>query len=101
MYAVRTNRVLLLSSGIAAAVNSMPAILTENDEDIDWGGGFTTVLNAFNSVNFWIEIKSQYLASEYKKEIDKQMAILDKEEFYAEDGKLDEERALRLASGIA
>ena len=55
----------------------MPAILTENDEDIDWGGGFTTVLNAFNSVNFWIEIKSQYLASEYKKEIDKQMAILD------------------------
>ena len=31
----------------------------------------------------------------------KQMAILDKEEFYAEDGKLDEERALRLASGIA
>lgn len=77
MYAVRTNRVLLLSSGIAAAVNSMPAILTENDEDIDWGGGFTTVLNAFNSVNFWIEIKSQYLVSEYKKEIDKQMAILD------------------------
>lgn len=31
----------------------------------------------------------------------KQMAILDKSEFYAEDGKLDEERALRLASGIA
>ena len=31
----------------------------------------------------------------------KQMAILDKSEFRNADGKLDEERALRLASGIA
>ena len=31
----------------------------------------------------------------------KQMAILDKSEFYQEDGKLDEEKVLKLASGLA
>lgn len=77
MYAVRTNRLLILSSGIAAAIDSVPAAIAGNYADADWGGILTTLLNAFQSVNFWIEIKSQYLASEYKKELDRQLALLD------------------------
>lgn len=76
-YAIRTNRLLILSGGIAAAMDSVPAAITGNLTDADWGGILSAAINTFQSVNFWIEIKSQYLASEYKKELDRQLALLD------------------------
>lgn len=78
MYAVRTNKILTISSAIAALIDSIPAAVSRDVSQVDFGSIVTTCLNAFNSIRFWVEAKTNYLVSEYKKEIDEQMKILDK-----------------------
>jgi len=74
MYVIRTNRILTLSSALAATANSLPALITGDIKKLDFGGIITTLLSLFSSTRFWIEIKTNYLVSAYKKEIDQQMA---------------------------
>ncbi|HOL87445.1 MAG TPA: hypothetical protein PLK32_08830 [Defluviitoga tunisiensis] len=78
MYAVRTSKILMISNGVSALINSMPGIISMNLTKLDFAGLITTCLSAFNSTKFWIEVKTNYLVSEYKKELDKQLAIIDK-----------------------
>ena len=77
MYAIRTNKIIVLSNSMAAMLNSVPAIIEEDFSKLDFAGIITTCLSLFQSMKFWIEVKSNYLVSEYKKEIDKQLFIID------------------------
>ena len=46
--------------------------------DIDIGGILMTFLKVINSTSFWINIKTEYLVSEYKFMIDEEHRKLDK-----------------------
>lgn len=78
MYAVRTNKVLAISNAIAAMINSIPSIISRDLNKLDFAGILSTCLSAFSSTKFWIEVKSNYLVSAYKQEIDKQMEMIDR-----------------------
>lgn len=78
MYAVRTNKILTVSGGIAAMINSMPAIFSGDLDKLDFGGLMAVCMSVFNTTKFWIEVKVNYLVSAYKTEIDKQLEIVDK-----------------------
>ena len=70
LYAVRTNKILVYSNAIAAMVNSIPALITEDVTKLDLAGVLSTLLSAFHSVSFWIETKANFLVSAYRKELD-------------------------------
>lgn len=73
MYAIRTNKIIIYSSAMSTIVNSLPAIANEDVRSVDFAGMITTCLGWFHSTRFWVEAKSNFLVSEYKKEIDKEM----------------------------
>ena len=77
-YAIRTNRILTISQLMSTLTNSAKALLTENPMDIDIGGILMTFLKVINSTSFWINIKTEYLVSEYKTMIDQENKKLDK-----------------------
>lgn len=77
-YTIRTNKILVLSTAISAFINSTPALITSDFSDIDFSGFLIAAITAFNSTKFWIEVKTNYLVSNYKAEIDKQMEIINK-----------------------
>ena len=77
LYAIRTNRILTLSQLMSTLTNSAKALLTENPLDIDIGGILMTFLKGVNSTSFWINIKAEYLVSEYKAMIDEENKKLD------------------------
>lgn len=77
-YAIRTNRILTISQLMSTLTNSAKALLTENLMDIDIGGLLMTFLKVINSTGFWIDIKTEYLVSEYKAMIDEESKKLDK-----------------------
>lgn len=77
-YAIRTNKVLTVSSAIAAAFNSLPALIEQNPAKIDFAGVITTCLSVFNSTRFWIDVKTEYLCSQYVPRAEEQIAIADK-----------------------
>lgn len=58
-------------------VNSMPAFFSENILQADWGGVLTMCFSMFHSMRFWIDTKTNFLVSAYKKEIDEQMRALE------------------------
>lgn len=78
MYAVRTNKILSISSAVSALIKSLPAVISHDFSRLDFEGIVRACLSAFSSARFWVEVKTNYLVSEYKVEIDKQMRILDK-----------------------
>ena len=77
-YTIRTNKILVLSAAMSAFINSTPAFITADFSDIDFSGFLIAAITAFTSTKFWIEVKTNYLVSNYKAEIDKQMEIIDK-----------------------
>ena len=77
-YAIRTNKILTISQLMSTLTNSAKALLTENLMDIDMGGVLMTFLKVINSTSFWINIKTEYLVSEYKTMIDEEHKKLDK-----------------------
>ena len=77
-YAIRTNQILTISQLMSTVTNSAKALLTENLMDIDIGGILMTFLKVINSTSFWINIKTEYLVSEYKALIDEEHRKLDK-----------------------
>jgi len=77
-YAIRTNRILTISQLMSTLTNSAKALLTENLADIDVGGLLMTFLKVINSTSFWINVKTEYLVSEYKPMIDAENQKLDK-----------------------
>ena len=77
-YAIRTNKILTISQLMSTLTNSAKALLTENPMDIDFGGLLMTFLKVINSTSFWINIKTEYLVSEYKAMIDEESKKLDK-----------------------
>lgn len=77
-FTVRTYKIIAISSVIAASINSVPALITENLSDVDVSGIIMSLFASFNSIKFWIKAKSDYLVSEYKREIDKSFASIDK-----------------------
>lgn len=77
-YAVRTNKILTISNGIATMINGVPAIISEDLTKLDFSGLLNTCLSVFNSNKFWVEVKANYLVSAYKAEIDTQMEMIDK-----------------------
>lgn len=77
-YAIRTDKILTVSSAIAAVFNSLPAIIEKNPAKIDFGGVITACLNMFNSTRFWIDVKTNYLVSAYQPALEEQMAIVNK-----------------------
>ena len=72
-YVIRTNHILTLSNALSAMANSLPALITKDVQKLDFAGIITTLLSLFSSTRFWIEVKTSYLVSTYKKEIDVQM----------------------------
>ena len=77
VYAVRTNKILSISGAVSALINSLPAVISQDFSQLDFEGIVMACLSAFSSARFWVEVKTNYLVSEYKVEIDKQMKILD------------------------
>lgn len=77
MYAVRTNKIILYADAMTAAIGSLPAIMKCDVESLDFRGIISVCLGWFQSTRFWIEAKSNFLFSEYKKEIDKEMREID------------------------
>lgn len=77
-YSLRMHKVLLMSNAFAAIANNIPAIMTKNVMDIDFSSILYTLLGLFHSTKYWIEVKSEYLASEYKKVLDEELGKLDK-----------------------
>ena len=77
-YAIRTNKILTISQLMSTLTNSAKALLTENPMDIDFGGLLMTFLKVINSTSFWINVKTEYLVSEYKAMIDEESQKLDK-----------------------
>ena len=78
MYTVRTGKIISISSAIAASINSMPALATENIKDLDVSGIIMALVSVFNSTKFWIDVKADYLVSEYKVKIDEAFREIDK-----------------------
>lgn len=78
LYTVRTNKIIAISSVIAASVNSLPALITEDIRQIDVSGVIMSLITVFNSTKFWIDVKAGYLASAYKAKIDEAFKEIDK-----------------------
>lgn len=78
LYTVRTNKIIAISSVIAASVNSLPALTTEDISQVDVSGMIMSLITVFNSTKFWIDVKADYLASTYKERIDEAFKDLDK-----------------------
>ena len=78
MYTVRTNKIIAISSAIAASVNSLSALITEDVKQADISGIIMSLIAMFNSTKFWINAKADYLVSEYKVKIDEAFSQIDK-----------------------
>lgn len=78
MYSIRTNRIILYAGAVATTVNSMPAIVDQNLAQIDFAGILTTCISLFQSASFWIDVKTEFLVSAYKEELDREMEKLDR-----------------------
>ena len=78
-YSLRIHKVLLMSNAFAAIVNSIPALAAGDVSAVDYSGVLNTLVSLFHTAKFWIDVKTGYLVSEYKKEIDN---ILREEEKY-------------------
>jgi len=77
MYTIRTHKILTISNALSAVASNIPALVTQDVSKMDVAGIVTTCLSLFGSVRFWIEVKSEYLASAYKQEADKLLAEMD------------------------
>lgn len=78
MYAVRTNKIITYSNAMSTVINSLPAIAEQDISSLDFAGIILTCLGFFHSTRFWIEVKTNFLVSEYKKEIDREMKKIDR-----------------------
>lgn len=78
MYAVRTNKIIAYSGAMSAVINSLPAVVAQDIAAADYTGIMAACLNLFHSARFWIEAKANFLASEYKRQIDKEMERIDR-----------------------
>ena len=77
-YALRTSKIITYSSAISTLLGSIPAIAAQDPTKVDYTGILTTCLSMFHSIKFWTELKTQFLASAYKQEIDREMEKLDR-----------------------
>lgn len=78
MYTIRTNKIITYSNAVSTVINSLPAIIEEDITSLDFAGIISTCLRLFHSTRFWIEVKANFLVSEYKKEIDREMRKIDR-----------------------
>ena len=78
VFSIRTGKIIVCSGAISTIINSIPAFVSQNITQLDFPGMITTLFSYFSSTKFWIEVKAQFIFSEYKKEIDKEIEKLDK-----------------------
>ena len=78
MYSIRTNRIILYAGAVATMVNSIPAIVDLNMEDVDFSGILTTCISLFQSSGFWIDVKTEFLISAYREDLEKELCKLDR-----------------------
>lgn len=78
LYTIRTNKILAISSGMAALLDSIPTLVFKDISKLDFAGIIATCLSVFRSTRFWIEVKTNYLVSEYKIQIDKELSRIDR-----------------------
>ena len=76
-YAIRTNKILTISNGIAALLDSIPVLVVQDISKLDFAGIISACQSLFCSTKFWIEVKTNYLVSEYKVKIDKELKRID------------------------
>ena len=78
LFSIRTGKIILCSGAVSTIINSIPAFVNQDITKLDFPGMITTLFSYFSSTKFWIEVKAQFLFSEYKKELDKEMEKIDK-----------------------
>lgn len=77
-YSLRIHKILLISSAFATITNSIPAIAAQDVSSIDFAGLLNTLLSLFHTTQYWIDLKTEYLVSEYKKVVDGLLMEIDR-----------------------